>query len=86
VTVRVYLEGTGKGEAVTAFQQLANTVLARKLRVWVEDPVALSNGAGHFFIDVKHANTLDDAVAVVRATLDQVPGAAAAFELSVAQD
>jgi hypothetical protein len=83
--MQVQLEGTGKGDAVTTFAQLSNAAAARKLPVRVEDPVALASGSGRFLIDVKHVNTPEDASAVVRAMLDQIPGGTAAFELSPAQ-
>jgi len=80
--MRVYLEGTGKGDAVTAFAQLSNAAVARRIQV-IEDPLA--SGSGRFFIVVKNANTSENAIAVVRAMLDQVAGGAVAFELSPAQ-
>ena len=81
--MRVYLEGTGKGDAVTAFAQLSNAAVARRIQVMVEDPLA--SGSGRFFIVVKNAITSENAIAVVRAMLDQVAGGAVAFELSPAQ-
>ena len=65
--MRVYLEGTGNGDAVTAFAQLSKAANDRKLPVRVEDPLALSNGSGRFFVEIRHADTQEDAVAIVRA-------------------
>jgi hypothetical protein len=78
--VRVYLGGTGKGDAVEAFAQLSRVAAARRFQVVVDDPVALASGSGRFFINVAHAETPKDAIAVVRALLDQIPGCRAALE------
>jgi len=86
VTVRVYLEGTGEGNALTAFAKLSKAANDRKLPVRVEDPAELASGAGRFSVDVRHADTLKDAFAVVRAMLDQVPDGGAAFELVSVQE
>jgi hypothetical protein len=77
--MHVYLEGTGAGDAVAAFAQFSRAAAARKLRVMVDDPVELENGSGRFLVDVGHTDTRDDAIAVVRALLDQIPGGGAAF-------
>jgi hypothetical protein len=84
--VRVYLEGTRAGDPVGAFTIFGNAAVAAGYQVMVEDPVALASGAGRLFVDVPHVETSEDAVAVVRALLDQVPGAGAAFVLSPGQD
>ena len=84
--MRVYLDGTGGGDAVTAFAQLSRDAAARGFQVTVEDPEALANGFGRFSIDAKHTHTREDAVAVVRALLDQLPDATAAFTVSPAQE
>jgi hypothetical protein len=84
--VRVYLEGTGNGDAVTAFAQLSKAANHRGLVVRVEDPVALANGFGRFFVGMRHVDIQEDAVAVVRAMLDQVPDGGAAFELASVQE
>jgi type II secretory ATPase GspE/PulE/Tfp pilus assembly ATPase PilB-like protein len=86
VTVRVYLEGTGEGDALTAFAQFSRAATARKLPVTVEDPIAIEKGSGRFFVHVRHVDTREDAVAVVRAVLDQAPDAVAAFELVPVQE
>jgi len=83
--MRVYLEGTGNGDAVTAFAQLSKAANDRKLAFRVEDPLALSNGSGRFFVEIRHADTQEDAVAIVRAMLDQVPDGGAAFKLPCVQ-
>jgi type II secretory ATPase GspE/PulE/Tfp pilus assembly ATPase PilB-like protein len=80
--VRVYLEGTGEGDALTAFAQLSRAATARKLAIRIEDPVAFEKGSGRFYVHVENADTREDAIAMVRAALDQAPDAAAAFELA----
>ena len=82
VGVRVYLEGTGEGDALTAFAQLSRAATARKLAIRIEDPVAFEKGSGRFYVHVENADTREDAIAMVRAALDQAPDAAAAFELA----
>jgi LPS sulfotransferase NodH len=84
--VRVYLEGTGQGNALSAFAQFSRAATARKLPVRIEDPVAIEQGSGRFFVHVRNADTQEDAVAMVRAVLDQAPDAAAAFELATVQE
>jgi hypothetical protein len=86
VTVRVYLEGTGKGNALTAFAKLSKAANDRQLSVSVADPAAFASGSGRFSVDVRHADTHEDAVAVVRAVLDQVPDGGAAFKLASVQE
>jgi len=83
--MRVYLEGTGQGDPLTAFAQFSRAATARTLPVTIEDPVAIQKGSGRFFVDVRHVHT-QDAIAVVQAVLDQAPDAVEAFELSTAQD
>jgi hypothetical protein len=85
-SVRVYLEGTGEGDALTAFAQVSRAAAARNLPVNVEDTTAFATGAGRFFVDVRNADTQEDAIAVVRAVLDQAPDAVAAFELATVQE
>jgi hypothetical protein len=84
--VRVYLKGTGKGDAVTAVAQLGRAATARKIPVRIEDPVAIEQGSGRLFVHVANADTQDDAIATVRAILDQAPGAAEAFEFAPVQE
>jgi hypothetical protein len=55
------------------------------LKVTVEDPGALVRGSDVFSIDVTHAGTPEAALAVVRGMLNQVPGGAAALNLSAGQ-
>ena len=86
MTVRVYLEATGHGNALAAFAQFSQAAIARTLPITIEDPVAIQKGSGRFFVDVLNAATQQDAIAVVQAVLDQAPDAVAAFEVSVAQD
>jgi type II secretory ATPase GspE/PulE/Tfp pilus assembly ATPase PilB-like protein len=84
--MRVYLESTGKGDALTAFAQFSKAATARKLPVTIEDPVAIEKGSGRFFVRVRNVDTQEDAIAVVRAALDQAPDAVAAFELASEQE
>jgi hypothetical protein len=80
-----YLTGTGKGDAVAAFEELSKAAAARGLKVTLEDPGAFVRGSGVFSIDVTHAGTPEAALAVVRGMLNQVPGGAAALNLSAGQ-
>lgn len=84
--MRVYLDGTGEGDALRAFAQFSRAASARRLPVTVEDPIAIANGSGRFFVHVRHVDTQEDAVAVVRAVLDQAPDALAAFEFAPVQE
>jgi type II secretory ATPase GspE/PulE/Tfp pilus assembly ATPase PilB-like protein len=84
--VRVYLESTGQGDALTAFAKFSKAAAARQLPVTVEDPIAINNGSGRFFVYVANADTQEDAVAMVRAVLDQAPEAVAVFELASVQE
>jgi cytochrome c1 len=81
---RVELEGTGSGNPVAAFAELGISAVAHRLRVWVEDPAALTTGRGRFTIDVPNAKSTKDAVAAVCAFLAQVPGGEAAFKIVTA--
>lgn len=85
-TVRVYLKGTGKSDAVTAFAQVGNNAPARRLIIRAEDSIALQNGAGRFFSNVKRANSSEGGIAAVRPMLERVPVGAAAFDLSSARE
>ena len=84
--MRVYLESTGEGDALTAFAQLSRAATARKLAIRIEDPVAFERGSGRFYVHVANADTREDAIAMVRAALDQAPDAVAAFRLASAQE
>jgi hypothetical protein len=83
--VRVYLHGTGEGDALAAFAQFSKAATARRLPIRIEDPVAIEKGSGRFFVDVANAQTHEDAIAIVRAVLDEAPDAIATFEVSTAQ-
>lgn len=84
--MRVYLQSTGEGDALAAFAQFSKAATARRLPIRIEDPVAIEKGSGRFFVNVANAHTEEDAIAIVRAVLDQVPDAIAAFEVSPAQE
>jgi hypothetical protein len=84
--VRVYLQCTGEGDGLAAFAQFSKAATARRLPIRIEDPVAIEKGSGRFFVDVANAHTEQDAIAIVRAVLDQAPDAIAAFEVSTAQE
>jgi hypothetical protein len=84
--MRIYLECTGQGDALTAFAQFSRAAAARNLAVRIEDPSAFDRGLGRFFVHVDSANTQEDAIAMVHAVLDQAPGAAAVFELAAVQE
>ena len=83
--MRVYLEGTGQGDAVTAFAKLSKAANDRKLPVRVEDSAQLASGSGRFSVDVRHADTQKDADAIVRAMLDQTSDGGSAFKLASVQ-
>jgi hypothetical protein len=84
--VRVYLQGTGEGDALAAFAEFSEAATARRLPIRIEDPVAIEKGFGRFFVHVANANTQEEAIAIVRALLDQAPEAVAAFDLAPLQE
>jgi len=84
--VRVYLQSTGEGDPLAAFAQFSEAATARKLPVRIEDPAAIEQGSGRFFVNVANADTHEEAIATVRAALDQAPAAAAAFEVDPLQE
>jgi hypothetical protein len=71
---------------LTAFAQFSRAAAAWNLPVNVEDTAAFDKGAGRFFVHVGHADNQADAIAVVRAVLDQAPDAATAFALASVQE
>ena len=84
--MKVYFEGTGEGNAIGAFTELGNAATAAGCTVMVENPLTLATGRGRFFIDAPQVDSPEDAIAVTRALLDQIPGADEAFTLSPGQE
>jgi hypothetical protein len=83
---RVELEGMQAGDYITAATRIMDAAVAHGFTVSLADPVAVATGNGRVTIDVPNADSTRAAIGVVRAFLDQVPGAAEAFSIVTADE
>jgi hypothetical protein len=80
--VRIFVDIDGSPTDMVAFTGWMSEVTGNGSKVLMENPAVIAQGKGRFLVEVPQAETRDEAIAIVRASIDQVPAVTGVLSVS----